>query len=238
MRAGGFLAYFQAFSNTYGHPDRLRALYDEALRSPQVVGLSVGTRPDCLEEPILELLGSYARKTMVWLELGLQSGHDETLLRINRGHDFSTFCRAVREADRRKLLVCAHLILGLPGESRPEIQETARRIACLPLHGLKLHALCIVRGTAMETLHREGGYGVWTQAEYAEAVCDVLERIPPHWVIQRLTSDPDPRSLESPAWTLRKQETLRAIHRRLEVRDTWQGKLLGSPPPEPSTAFP
>ncbi len=226
-KAKGFLAYFQAFTNTYAPLDRLRDLYEEALSIPGVLGLCIGTRPDCLDESILDLLQSYIPRWMVWLELGLQSANDDTLRRINRGHDYDTFCRAVRDAAGRGILLCAHLIVGLPGEGIEEIRSTAIRISSLPLHGVKLHCLYIVHGTALERMYSQGLYEPWDMGRYVEAVCDILERIPPRWAVHRLTADPPRDSLVSPLWTLHKQEVIAAIRHRLEVRDTWQGRLLG-----------
>jgi radical SAM protein (TIGR01212 family) len=226
-RAGGFLAYFQAFTNTYASIECLRERYEEALNAPGVLGICVGTRPDCVSEVVLDLLASYSDRWMVWLELGLQSAHDKTLQTINRGHDFATFVHAVEETSKRGILTCAHLVVGLPGEGPNEVRETARRIAPLPLNGVKLHSLYIVRGSKLETLHQEGRYLPWTQAQYIESVCDVIERIPPDWVVQRLTGDSRPHTLVAPRWTLDKQGTLRGIKTRLEVRDTWQGRIAG-----------
>jgi radical SAM protein (TIGR01212 family) len=229
-KARGFLAYFQAFTNTYGPISRLRALYEEALGTQGVLGLCIGTRPDCVSEEILDLLASYTDRWMIWVEFGLQSAHDNTLRMINRGHDVDTFVWAAEESARRGLLVCVHLILGLPGEGPEEIRETARKIASLPLHGIKLHSLYVVRNTPLERMCRRRGYRPWTMEEYAESVCDVLERIPPHWVVQRLTGDPPRDGLLAPLWTLEKQKTLEAIWTRLTLRDTWQGRLLDASP--------
>jgi radical SAM protein (TIGR01212 family) len=228
-KAAGFLAYFQAFTNTYAPLERLRTLYDEALSIPGVVGLCIGTRPDCLEDPVLDLIQSYTSRGMVWLELGLQSAHDETLRRINRGHDYETFRHAVMEAARRGILVCAHLIVGLPGEGMEEVRLSTARISGLPLHGVKLHCLYVVRGTALERMFRDGLYEPWSRDRYVDAVCDILERIPPQWVVQRLAADPPRDTLVAPLWTLDKQATVAAIRHRLEERDTWQGRLLGHP---------
>jgi hypothetical protein len=229
----GYLAYFQAFTNTYGPLRRLRELYDEALGHPGVVGLCVGTRPDCVDEAVLDLLASYAGNgRMVWLELGLQSAHDATLALINRGHDFSQFVRAALAASERNLLTCVHLILGLPGEGPHEVRRTARCIAPLPLHGVKLHGLYVCVGTGMERLVERGLYRPWSQEAYVQAACDVLERIPSHWVVQRLTSDPPLGGLMAPSWALRKAETIHGIRRALEDRDTWQGRLLEASPGE------
>lgn len=224
-KPGAYLAYFQSYSNTYAPLEKLRALYQEAMQFPQVVGLCVGTRPDCLDEPVLELLSQINLRAMVWLELGLQSAHDETLRKIRRGHDFQVFKDAVERASSRGLLVCTHLILGLPGETREHVKATARMISPLPIHGLKLHGLYVVKGTEMESLLRDGLYKPWSLEEYAEGVCDVLELIPQEWVIHRLCSDPDARTLVAPKWMLQKQATLERIRLRLLERDTWQGKL-------------
>jgi hypothetical protein len=230
--ARGFLVYFQAFTNTYAPVERLRRIYEEALQFPGVVGISIGTRPDCLGDEVLDLLEEMANRCMVWVELGLQSAHEVTLRKINRGHDFLCFENAVKESARRGLLVCVHLIVGLPGEGPEEIRQTAHRIAPLPLHGIKIHSLYVARGTALEEMFLRGDYLPWTREAYAESVCDILERVPAQWVVQRLTGDPPREELVAPSWTLEKGRTLEAIQQRLEARDTWQGKIFGSPPPE------
>lgn len=229
--ARGFLVYFQAFTNTYAPVERLRQLYEEALRFPDVVGISIGTRPDCLGDEVLDLVEEIAHRSMVWIELGLQSAHEATLRRINRGHDFLCFENAVRETARRGILACVHLIVGLPGEGPEQIRETAHRIATLPLHGIKIHSLYVARGTTLEKMFLRGEYRTWTREAYVDSVCDILERIPPHWVVQRLTGDPPKGELVAPSWSLEKGKTMKAIQQRLEARDTWQGKTLGTPSP-------
>jgi radical SAM protein (TIGR01212 family) len=227
-RARRFIAYFQSFSNTHAPVDRLKALYDEALAVPDVVGLAIGTRPDCISGPVLDLLAGYAADRLLWLEYGLQSARDATLKLINRGHDLACFLDAVRAARSRGLKVCAHVILGLPGETREDMLITARVLADAGIDGVKLHVLYVVKGTRLETLYRSGGYRCMDQPEYVERVCDFLEHIPPGAVIQRLTGDPHPQELVAPAWCLDKAATLSAIRAALERRDTWQGRL--SPP--------
>ncbi|MBN2034702.1 MAG: TIGR01212 family radical SAM protein [Deltaproteobacteria bacterium] len=219
-----FIAYFQSFSNTYAPLRTLKNLYDQALIHPGVVGLSVGTRPDCITSEILDLLSSYRDRFLVWLELGLQSAHDATLLRINRGHSVACFDRAAAMADACGLNVCAHVILGLPGETRTMMVETACHLASLPVKGLKIHALYIVKGVALATMHEKGLYQCLTREEYVESVVDFLERIPPDVIIQRLTGDPNPLELQSPDWVKDKWTNLRLIRKRLEERDAWQGK--------------
>jgi len=222
-----FIAYFQSFSNTYAPPQRLAALYEEALAVSDIVGLSIGTRPDCISDEILALLETYARKSLVWVEYGLQSAHDATLERINRGHDVACFKKAVEMTRKRGIAVCAHIILGLPGETRRQMLDTADMLAQLGIDGIKIHLLYVVRETPMEALYRQGRYRCLDQQAYVETVCDVIERIPPHVVVQRLTGDPHPDELIAPDWALKKSDTLNRIRLRLEQRDTWQGKAIG-----------
>jgi len=226
-KAHKFLAYFQSFSNTYAPIDTLRKLYDEALAVEDVVGLSIGTRPDCVDVPVLDLLQDYAGHHLIWLEYGLQSASDKTLELINRGHDVQCFENAVRATLNRGIKICAHVILGLPGESRRDILHTARTISDLGIDGVKLHLLYVVKGTPLETLYRQGSYRCLEQQEYIDLVCDFLERIPLEMVIQRLTGDPHPEELVAPQWSREKTETLRKINETLEKRDTWQGSKAG-----------
>ena len=225
-KAKKFLVYFQAFTNTYAPAASLRRLYDEALGISDIVGLAIGTRPDCISEAVLEMLTEYARRHMIWLEYGLQSSHDHTLTLINRGHDFRCFEEAVAATRHRGLNICAHVILGLPGETRNQMLETARRVAAMNIQGIKLHLLYVIRGTKLEALFRQGKFRCLSRGEYAELVCDVLEVLPPDMVIQRLTSDPHPQELVAPAWSLRKTETLALIHRIMDTRGSFQGRLF------------
>jgi radical SAM protein (TIGR01212 family) len=218
-----FMAYFQSFSNTYAPVEQLRVLYDEALNVPDVVGLSIGTRPDCIDEDKLALLESYARTHLVWVEYGLQSAHDPTLIRINRGHGAAAFQKAVQATAGRGINICAHVILGLPGETRDHMRATADFIAGLPVDGVKLHLLYVVKGTALDDLYRSGGYRCLKPDAYADLVCDTLERLPARMVIQRLTGDPHPGELVAPRWALNKSATLSLIKKRLEERDIQQG---------------
>jgi radical SAM protein (TIGR01212 family) len=226
-----FLAYFQAFTNTYAPVEQLRQVYDEALAVQGVVGLAVGTRPDCVDGGKIDLLASYTDKHLVWLEYGLQSAHDETLKRINRGHDFAAFSRAVQMTRGRGIRICAHLILGLPGETPEMMRQSAEIVGQMGLDGIKLHLLYVVRGTALDALYRNGGYRCLKREAYAELVCDVLERLPQNLVIQRLTGDPHPADLRAPRWALDKKAAMSAIIARLEARDSWQGRALGLPRP-------
>ncbi|MDJ0784437.1 MAG: TIGR01212 family radical SAM protein [Desulfosarcinaceae bacterium] len=227
-----FLAYFQAFTNTYAPVDRLKQVYDEALEVKGVVGLAVGTRPDCVDARRIDLLASYTDRALVWVEYGLQSVHDQTLKRINRGHDFAAFEQAVALTRERGIKICAHVILGLPGETPAMMHQTAETLAQMGLDGIKLHLLYVVKETSLDHLYRAGRYSPLEMATYAELVCDVLERLPQSLVIQRLTGDPHPAELRAPLWALDKKASLAAIHSLLERRDSWQGKALGLPLPD------
>ena len=225
-KAKKFIAYFQSFSNTYAPLQHLQRLYDEALNVDDIVGLSIGTRPDCVDEAILDLLQQYARRYLIWIEYGLQSARDATLEFINRGHDVQCFKDAVEKTKNRGIKICAHVILGLPHETRQDMLHTAATIAGLGIDGVKLHLLYVVKGTPLETLYRKGEFKCLEQPAYVDLVCDFLERIPAEMVIQRLTGDPHRQELVAPAWALKKSETLNLIGQTLENRDSWQGKYF------------
>lgn len=222
-KARKFIAYFQSFCNTYAPIPLLKSLYDEALSVPDIVGLSVATRPDCLCREVLELLSRYTERYMVWLELGLQTIHDRTLAVINRGHTWQDFLEGYRRARAYPLLICVHVIIGLPGEQRDDVRETARALSMLRPDGVKIHCLYISKGTGMEKLYQEGTYRPLAQEEFVASACDMIEELPPQTVIQRLTGDPDPKELVAPQWTLRKQETIRMIREELRRRGSRQG---------------
>jgi len=227
FKAKKFIAYFQSFTNTYAPVETLQRLYDEALAVPDVAGLAIGTRPDCVSPEIIDLLAGYTDKNLIWVEYGLQSAHDITLNLINRGHDAASFTSAVTATQNRGINICAHVILGLPGETRHQMLETARFLADLGLQGVKLHLLYVIRGTGLETLYSTGDYQCLEQQQYTEIVCEFLERLPADMVIQRLTGDPHPTELVAPRWALEKKKTLDMIQAYLEEKDTWQGRLVG-----------
>jgi hypothetical protein len=225
-KAKKFIAYFQSFSNTYAPLQELKRLYDEALNGDDIVGLSIGTRPDCVDEAVLDLLQQYAKHHLIWIEYGLQSARDATLALINRGHDVQCFKDAVARTKNRGIKICAHVILGLPHETRQDMMHTAATIAGLGIDGVKLHLLYVVKGTPLETLYRKGEFKCLEQPAYVDLVCDFLERIPAEMVIQRLTGDPHRKELVAPEWALKKIETLNLIRQTLENRDSWQGKYF------------
>jgi hypothetical protein len=219
-----FIAYFQSFTNTYGPLPLLKSLYDKALTFPEMVGLSVATRPDCADLEVLRLLCSYGERFLVWIELGLQSAHNETLKRIGRGHDVAAFEKAVVTASQLRLNVCAHVILGLPGENRTMMHDTARYLGEFPVNGVKIHLLYVVKGTPLAILHERGDFRCLEREEYADLVVDFLELLPPEMIVQRLTGDPFGAELAAPEWARDKEANFRLIRKRMEERQTWQGK--------------
>jgi hypothetical protein len=227
-RAGKFIAYFQTFTNTYGSPDHLRRLYDEALAQEEVIGVSVGTRPDCVSDDVIRLLRDYAEDHHVWLELGLQSMHDKTLTLINRGHSRDIFVDVIQRAAGKKIQICAHIIVGLPGESPEDMLQTARFLSALPIQGIKIHALLALKGTLLGKQYEDGLIALMSRDEYVRTVCDLLESLPPEMVIQRLTADGYRDIFLAPQWAVNKMEVLNAIDRELERRDTHQGFHAGS----------
>jgi radical SAM protein (TIGR01212 family) len=226
-RAKKFFAYFQAFSNTYAPVEKLRALYDEAISLPDVVGLDIGTRPDCVSDEVLDLIQSSTGKVEVWLEYGVQSAHDETLRRVNRGHDFATFCDAVERTKGRNIRICAHVILGLPGETREQMMQTALALQPLGLDAIKVHHLYVARGTPLEAEYRAGRLRLFSAREYVEVACDFLERIPDTVAVQRLVGDTTSEGvLLAPTWTETKTEIFRLITQEFQRRGTCQGALV------------
>jgi radical SAM protein (TIGR01212 family) len=224
-----YLAYFQSFSNTYAPLERLRLLYEEALSHPSVVGIVVGTRPDCIDEEKLDYLAELAKDHVVIVEYGIESCYDTTLARINRGHDFETACRAVRMTAERGIDVGAHFILGLPGETRQMMLDCCRLINDLPLRSAKFHQLQIVKGTRMEQEYAEcpQDFERFALDEYLDFFVDMLERLRPDLYIERFAGEVPPRFVNETPWGLiRNTELLRLLDKRLEERDTWQGRLL------------
>lgn len=227
-RAANYIAYFQAYTNTYAGTERLISLYDEALNHPAVTGIVIGTRPDCVSTDLLDRLAVMARDYFIMIEYGIESVHDETLKRINRGHDYASAEKAVRETAARGLNVGAHLIFGLPGETRNMLEESAEIISSLPLISIKIRQLQLIRGTVMaeEFKMNPGDFELYSLDEYIDLVISFTERLAPGIMIDRISGEAPPRLLDDPRdWHMRSNEIFRLFEQRLEERETWQGRL-------------
>jgi radical SAM protein (TIGR01212 family) len=223
-----FIPYFQTFTNTDAPLEKLRDLWDEAVGfAPEVVGLAVGTRPDCVPDDVLELLAGYRPRVRVHLELGLQSAHPETLVRIGRGHTREQFDEAVRRAAARGIEVVAHVILGLPGETPAMMRDTARALAALPVAGVKIHALLVLGGTALAGQWRRGEVPLPELPEYARWVADFLELLPAAMFVERLTADGYRDILLAPEWSRNKLAVIAAVEGELARRGSRQGFRTG-----------
>lgn len=223
-RARKFMAYFQAYTNTYAEIERLRALYDEALAHGDIVGLSVGTRPDCVPPAVIELLAEYRQRGLeVWLELGLQSAFDDTLARVNRGHGFRDYVQTCHAARRIGLPVCAHLIVGLPGEGEWHYRQTLARVLDEGVDGLKLHPLHVVRQTQLANQWRRGEYSPLTLDDYIRIAADLIEYTPETVIYHRVTGTSPRDVLLAPDWCQHKWIVLNGIENTLRRRGSRQG---------------
>jgi len=223
-RAKKFIAYFQSFSNTYAPVDKLQNLYNEALAVDDIVGIAVGTRPDCVDDAILDMLSEINKRTYVLLEYGLQSIHDRTLELINRGHTVATFLDAVSRTRKKGLDIAVHVIIGLPGEDKEDMLATARGLVGIDIQGVKIHLLYVIRGNPLHDMYENGTYICLTRENYVDIVCEFLAQLPPHIIIHRLTGDPHRDELVAPLWALEKETNLKAINETLKERNLWQGK--------------
>lgn len=228
-----YLAYFQAYTNTYDAFERLREKYEEALQHPEVVGLIVGTRPDCMPEALLDYFTELSKTHFVMIEYGMESTLDRTLQRINRGHTEAESETAVRRTAERGIYTGAHLILGLPGESREEMLHHADVLSSLPLTTLKLHQLQLIRHTRMarEYAEQPEAFHLYTADEYIELVIDFLERLNPSIIVERFVSQSPKELLIAPDWGLKNYEFTAKVLKRIAERRTWQGRLFTSPSP-------
>ncbi|MGN0701776.1 MAG: TIGR01212 family radical SAM protein [Lentihominibacter sp.] len=221
-----YIAYFQSHTNTYGPVEKLRDLFEAALELPEVAGLAIATRSDCISRDVLELLDELNRKTFLWVELGLQTIHDETSKAMNLCHGFSDYRKAVCELTERNIRIVTHLILGLPGESREMMLQSVAEACRTPenLFGLKLHMLNVVRGSGMEKQYPD--YVPFeTMDEYIDLLIEALEIIPPEVTLHRISGDAPRNTLISPEWSYRKRTILNKIHKEMRQRNTWQGRL-------------
>ena len=219
-----FIAYFQAFTNTYAPTKVLRERYYTALDFPEVVGLSVSTRPDTLEDSALNLLQEISMTHEAWLELGLQTIHDATQKKLNRWHTYAQFLDALHRARQKSnIKICVHIILGLPGETREQMIETMDAVASLPIDGIKIHLLHIIKNTVLHKVFLQGKIQVIEESEYISLVCDFLEKLPSTVVIHRLTGEAEPAKMIAPLWVLEKAHVLQEIQNELVRRKTFQG---------------
>ncbi|MFC1644070.1 TIGR01212 family radical SAM protein [Candidatus Omnitrophota bacterium] len=218
-----FIAYFQNAAGTNAQPDKLKAAYDVIKGYPQIVGLSISTRPDCVDEEKLDLIASYAPRYEVWVEYGLQTVHDRTLEAINRRHTFSQSVDAIIKTAQKAIKVGVHVILGLPGESGEDMIATAQELSRLPVSGVKLHALHVLKDTEMERLYRSGEVKLMSRDEYVRATCDFLENLNPDCVVLRLVSDAKKEFLVGPGWINDKLLAINMIEREFAARGTRQG---------------
>lgn len=220
---GSYIAYFQSFTGTYGDPEHLKGVYQEALDVPGVQGIAIATRPDCLSEEVLEVLEALQKKTFLWVELGLQTVHNDSAKAFGRGYDWVCFEDAWNRLQRRNIRGVVHLINGLPGETREMMVESARVIGAMNPWGVKLHLLHVVEGTRLEQQWLQGQYCPMTLEEYVAVISDQLEVIPPEVVIHRLTGDGPSATLKAPQWSRNKRGVLGAIEVEMRRRGSWQG---------------
>lgn len=221
-----FIAYFQPATNTYAPVDRLRDLYEQALSHPQVVGMAVGTRGDCVPDKVLDLLEEFAGRTNLSVEYGMQTMHNRSLEWMNRGETHDSFLDAVTRSRGRGFDICAHVMLGLPGETHADMLATAREIARVNIEAVKIHNLYCVKNTKLAEQVAAGEVALMEQDNYVKTVVDFLELLPPTMVVERISGDAPPDYFIGPDWCLDKPAVKRAIEAEFERRDTWQGRLF------------
>jgi radical SAM protein (TIGR01212 family) len=218
------MAYFQPATNTYAPVERLRPLYASALEDPRVVGMAIGTRPDCVPDDVLDLLQEFATRAYVSVEYGIQTIHERSLVWMNRGHDYSCFPDAVARSRDRGFEICAHVILGIPGETYDDMMATADAMAQMNLDAIKIHNLYAVKKTPLGDQVRAGEVTLMNRGDYVRTVVDFIERLPPQVIIERISGDAPHDYFVGPSWCLDKPGVLQALRDEFEQRDTWQGK--------------
>lgn len=229
---GMYIPYFQANTNTYGPVEKIRRMTEDALLLDgtdgiRIAGIAISTRPDCISEEVLDYLSELNEKTYFTVELGLQTVHDKTAEHINRCHTYEDFLRCYERLKSRSINICVHLINGLPYEDHDMMMESAREMAKLDLHSIKLHLLHIIKGTRLAEEYAQGVFEALTLDEYTDIICDQLEILPPKLIIQRVTGDGARDSLIAPMWSLKKFTVMNEIDKKLVRRDSWQGKYYG-----------
>ena len=229
-----FLIYFQPYSNTYAPLDHLKKLYEEALEHPEVVGISIGTRPDCIDDEKLAYFEKLSQHTFVTLEYGIESVHDETLRLINRGHDYNCTKTGIQKTAGRGIHVCAHVILGFPYETEKQMLITAEEVSKLPLNFIKIHNLHIVRYTELAKEYSKNPFHIFTFKEWVDMVCRFLERLNPQFIVERLSGDAPKKLLIEPQWCRDSAKIIYAVQQELKRRGTYQGKLFKQSVLEPA----
>jgi radical SAM protein (TIGR01212 family) len=225
-KAEKFLVYFQPYTNTYAPIDELERLYREALSEPSVIGLAIGTRPDTVDEEKIALLESLSEKYFILIEYGMQSIYEKTLEFINRGHDYNTFLKTLDLTKDRGIFIGAHVIVGFPTETKEEMLSMADEVSHVPIDFLKIHQLQVIKDTPLEILYSKKPFHVFGYEEYLEFVAEFIERLSPRIVLQRLFATAPDSILIAPYWGKRRQEILRDIEKRFELKDTYQGKKM------------
>jgi uncharacterized protein len=225
-KAKKFIVYFQPYSNTYAPVKVLKKRYDVIREFPDVVGMAIGTRPDLVDEEKLKLIEEYTKDYEVWLEYGLQSVHDKTLRLTNRNHTYQDVVKAVEMTRNRGIKICAHVIIGLPGETKEEMLETAKGCSHLNLDGIKIHPLYIVKGTALERMYNEGNYKPLEMDNYIEITAEFIAHLNPNMVIQRLSADCPEEMLAAPEWIREKQQVIKGVEEKMLKANLVQGCLL------------
>jgi len=221
-----YVAYFQAYTNTYSSAANLKKLYDEALDYPNIVGLMIATRPDCLPDNIIAIIEDYCREDFeLWIEIGMQSCHDKSLAFLNRKHSHKETVDAAKRISSKGIKICMHIILGIPGETWHDMMATAEEVSSIPVSGIKLHHLHVINGTKLDEMYKRKEITLLSMREYVSTVCDFIERLSPDILIHRLLGDRVKKSLCAPLWGHHKGTIIRAIEDEFERRVTYQGFL-------------
>ena len=223
FNAKKFIAYLQSYSNTYGDIETLKKIYDDAVNNERVVGLSIGTRPDCIDKDKVDLISTYAKDKEVWIEYGLQSIHDKTLLAINRSHTAQDFIDAVKLTQNHGIKISAHVILGLADETKEDMLQTAKALADVGIDGVKLHALCVLKNSKLEPIYNAGDLKILEEDEYVDLACSFMELLPKNVVIHRLAGNGYKKSLIAPIWLGQKFKTLNKIDEWFIAHNSCQG---------------
>lgn len=221
-----YIAYFQAFTNTYAPVDELERKYEEALSCDGIDGIAIATRPDCIDDNIVELLDKLNKKTYLWVEFGLQTSNEATAELINRGYKNEVYLSAMKKLKEKNIETVTHIILGLPGETIDDMRSSVSFAANAGTDGIKLQLLHIIRGTRLHEMYTDNPFHIMTKDEYTDTVIDMIEHLPPHIVLHRLTGDGNRNELIEPSWSMDKRGVLNEIHKKMRQRNSYQGKLL------------